>query len=226
MSAPVDTESAALAPPALATTDEESAVFSTANGLLALLTRRLKDRPHGQISLVQLPDVFFIKAHLEELLELETKKLKHQETLIQMAMDREEEGGKGSKKRVKNSGTQATAICQAVAEEVANKTADLQRYTASLEDRLKKAEKLLEFSINETKCLADKYGFLASDLKKVIKAPKVADQQITRSLLEPLEARVKAGEDKATAAHIKTRAVVNVSKKSTRPSPRLVRTTR
>lgn len=205
MSALADAEVTA---PALTVTDDETELFSTANSLLKVLTTRLLDRPHGQISLVQLPDVFLIKANLEQLIEIEARRVKTQETLIQMAIDREEEGGKGVKKRNKNSGTQATAIRQAVAEEVESKTADLQRYTASLEDRLKKAEKLLESSSNENKCLADKYTFLASDLNKFAKAPKAAGQQIIHSLLEPLEDRIKTSEEEIRKADIMTGRVV------------------
>lgn len=212
MSAPSDVD---VANPVLTTTDEASALFSTTNGLLALLTTRLKERPHGQISLIQLPDVFLIKARLEQLVELETKKVKHQETLVQMAMDREEEGAKGTKKRAKNTGTQAMAMRQAVAEEVGDKTADLQRYIARLEDRLRRTEKLLEPLSNDNKCLKDEVNFLASDLNKLVKAPKAASQQVTVSLLNPLETKIKevenrvtTAEDRVNTADIKTRAVV------------------
>lgn len=194
MSVPGDLD---VAIPIPAASDDESALFSTANNLLGVLTTRLKDRPHGQISLVQLPDVFLIKAHLEQLVELEAKKVKHQETLIQMAMDREEEGVKGAKKRVKNTGTQATALRQAVAVEVEEKTADLQRRNADMENRMKKMEKLLETSTNKNMCLEDKVNFLATDFNKFSKAPTLAVQKSLQDALMPVEQRLVQIEEKS-----------------------------
>lgn len=153
-------EDADVTAPALTSTDEESALFSTANSLLGILTTRLLDRPHGQISLVQLPDVFLIKAHLEQLVEIEAKKVKLQETQIQMAIDRDEEGGKVSRKRAKTSGTQTTVTRQIFAEEFEKRDADRERYIASLEDQAKRHEKLLGSAMTDIRRLTDEVKFL------------------------------------------------------------------
>lgn len=199
MSTPSDEN---VANPALPATADESTLFTTANNLLLLLTDCLKERPHGQISLGQLPDVFLIKAQLEELKELEGKKVKHLGTLVQLAMDRDDEGVKGGKKRVKNTGTQATAMKQAVAEQVAIETEDLQRHNTNIEDRLKKAEKLLETSNNANKCLEDKINFLTADFNKFVKGPKVDAQRSSNDALKPVEARLTRIEEKAEAESV------------------------
>lgn len=178
------------------TATEEAALFSTVNKLLVVLDERLQDRPHGQFTLLQLPDIFLIKSQLEQVLELKAKEEKHQETLVQMAMDREEEGIKGAKKRVKITGTQSAAIRQAVVEEVDNKTADSQRHIANLEDRLKKAEKMLEAASNEIQNLADEKKFLVADLGKIAKAPKAPVQKNSQGNSPALEARLQRIEQK------------------------------